>query len=153
MYRLPWEPLGSYAISLCLLAGVCLPLAAEMSAHPAHSATGIVIFAMAFLPFAALWLWLFRRLARVGIEVSERGVRSVSLNQVVSAQWCEISRFEISRGALLGSSIAVRRQDGSTVYMDGLGRSKLWEDVRIPYCDALNAELERAQDPLRRKAR
>lgn len=144
VYRRTGEQIASYGGFLCIFVGVSLPLFPAMSDAARHGHTLAVVAGL--LVYVVLVGFTIYQLSRVGIEVSSRGVRSVSLSRVVSASWSEIDAFEVVRYTGQSSCIAAKCRDGSIRYLNGLARWTVGEASLEPYCKALNAELARVRE-------
>jgi hypothetical protein len=138
IYRRRTERWTTYLGYAGIVGAASVALAASVAGDVDHleaHALPLMAIVLLFLSLpAAVAYWI----PRFGVEVSERGVRSIAPTRVTFTGWDEIKRFVIARGALSGTCIAAEHWDGSMTPLNALAS---WLGQLDPYCDALNQEL------------
>jgi hypothetical protein len=141
IYRRPAEKWVMYLSGLV----ICVPMTiqlVESVADNSHSAGNNLLLIVLLLALCAAiptgWFYWTRRL---GVYVTDAGVRNVSVNRINFTEWPAINRFVVAQYAPLSSCVFAERSDGSRTALNALSRWTKWQNVLTPYCDALNHEL------------
>jgi hypothetical protein len=129
--------LGGLVIFVPLTVRV-VTLIAGNSYGAGHSSLLIVVPLALYAAIPTGWFFWTRRL---GVYVSDAGVRNVSVSRVNFTKWPAIDRFVVAQYAPLSSCVFAEHGDGSRTALNALSRWTKWQTALTPYCDALNHEL------------
>jgi hypothetical protein len=139
VYRRPEERRMLVAGLALITISVGVPLANTVFQKPVPVAGLPFLGLFLCIPAAALW-WV----RRLGVYVSQSGVRNVGISRGSFIAWTSITRFSVDVYTPLSACVQAEHLDGSRTPLTALARWARWKDALNPYCDALNRELAAA---------
>jgi len=139
-----YQRVVSTALGLALLTAFLVKVVNALTEPLSPNHGPIWLLVALFVLFAALPIGVLVMSQRLGIHLTDQGIKNVSVDTTSFTPWSDIREFTPGPAPSLAGNLAVHivHNDGSTTPLTRFGEWRFWQGRTEAMCDALNRELE-----------